>query len=430
MNPSYRQTEFYSFSRTRRTTANEFRPERAKEIPAVLKAPSDKGILCRGNGMSYNDSCLNDGGSILNTRHFNHFLKFDKSSASVQCQPAVKLLELFQLHQRMIPAVVPGSLNISIGGAIAHDVHGKNQYRQGSFGTHVQSIELNTGHSAFHCSKEKNIELFKATIAGAGLTGFIQQATIKLLPSSQVVEVQQQKYSELTTLLTEMRQGMEQFEYQAAWLDLLNKPRAVLLQANAIEHPQIINRIDKSYSLPPLRLIYPGFIKAFNRFYYHASRVKTPCPFIQFNQPLDKITNWNRLYGKKGLIQFQGLFSFENAQQHLAELLDIIKKYRATPCLAVLKTLGHNGEGYLSFCKPGFTIAVDFIHNEAARKAILSLNDYLCRNQGKVYLAKDMLLTREQFEQMYPEHEAFKAVLAEYQSPLRSDLGRRLGLCP
>lgn len=420
--------QFSNFSNAVQTTSNCLRPDNEGQLPSVF-TPSRRGLLARGNGSSYGDCCVNDKGVIVDTNRLNHLLSFDESSGVLICQGGVSFAELFLVSPHHIPPVIPGTLRATIAGGIANDVHGKNNHRAGSFGQHIQWLELQLGSQSLHCSPSENPELFYATIAGLGLTGIIKRVAIKMHKASHFVTAETKPYFDFESLLQQMQIQGVQYDYQVAWLDLLNQPRALLSLAN---HTELTNAESFSrFSIPklPFRLINTWIMRQFNRYYFKKNKANQQVLSLrQFNNPLDSILHWNRLYGKKGLLQFQAVFDTSTALITLKQLLQIIKNSEATPTLAVLKYFTKSGCGLLSFTQPGFTLAVDFINNQHAVEAIRAMNDYITLSRGKIYLAKDLLLTREQFTRQYPNHEKFSNLLTHYKSPMRSDLSHRLGI--
>jgi len=426
-----KKKKFISFNHCCSADSQEIRPEDEAELCQCFPFVKSNGILARGMGRSYNDCSLNDQGHIVNMNRMNHLIHFNENKAILECQGGVCLKDLFLPHPQYIPAVLPGTVNVTVAGCIANDVHGKNHPCEGSFADHIESFQLITGQEKRECSKTINPELFYATIGGLGLTGVITQVAVKLRCASRCVSYNSSLFTELDTLMQRMLKDKKNVEYQAAWLDLLNKPQSILFQAQHTQAPCKFNYHQITLPNLPLRLIYPFTMKLYNYYYsrFHQGK-KSSESLIKFNNPLDTIKNWNQLYGRKGFVQFQAVIPFDNAFNSIQHLIDIINREKATPTLAVLKILDRTAQGLLSFCQPGFTIAIDFIHNSAARKTISILNQFICEIKGKVYLAKDILLTKEQFQQMYPKHEAFKKILHDYNSPMQSDLGRRLGVLP
>jgi hypothetical protein len=347
----------------------------------------------------------------------------------LECQPGVTFKSLFSVHPDFIPPVIPGTVHATLAGGIAHDVHGKNNHKEGSFGTHVLWMDVLVGDTLIRCSRKQNSDLFYASIAGLGLTGFIVRLGLQMKKSSRFVQVQQEHYSSLESLMTFMTTKGLDYDYQVAWLDLLNTPHQGLLSlANYCEPVPYKKHLTLTVPKLPLSLINSWSMKCFNQLYSKRSLSQQSLSLEQFNNPLDKIQHWNRLYGPKGLIQFQAVFAEEQGYSLLSALLESIKKAKATPTLAVLKVLTQTGEGLLSFCKPGFTLAIDFINNEQAKQAIRNMNQYITDIKGSVYLAKDLLLTQEQCHSIYPKLDEFKQVLHKYNSSLQSDLSKRLGI--
>ena len=402
------------------------RPDHEEDL---IRYSGAEKILARGAGLSYSDSCFNENGYIIDTSRLNHFLSFDPETGIVVCQGGVPFKDLFLLHPEYIPPVIPGTLHATVAGGVAHDVHGKNNPHAGSFGQHIIWFDLLNKGKVIHCNREKNSELFYATLAGLGLTGIITRLALGLKKASRFVQVQNIKFLSLNELISYMSEQGIQYDYQVAWLDLLNNnPKAILSLANHSEPETVKERPTLKVPTLPIGLIKDWNMALFNRLYY---QYKKPSEFLsleQFNNPLDKLQYWNRLYGPKGLIQFQAVFATQNANETLEHLMQLIKRYKATPTLSVFKLFTQSGEGMLSFCKPGFTLAIDFIHNPAAKTAIAAMNQYVNEINGKVYLAKDLLLTPTQFKNMYEQHGQFTDVLSKLENSIGSDLSKRLGI--
>ncbi|MBA2710291.1 MAG: FAD-binding oxidoreductase [Tatlockia sp.] len=424
-----KNTKFSNFSRALHSHSTCFRLDNEAQIAPLMKKLATGGFLARGAGLSYSDCCLNNKGVIIDTSRLNHLLSFDESTGLLVCQSSVCFADLFLIHPDFIPPVIPGTLAATLAGGIANDIHGKNNHQQGSFGEHVQWLELQLGEDTYHCSKETNAELFFATIGGLGLTGLIKRVAIKMRQASQFVEARSEKYFNWNALLERMQDKGVEYDYQVAWLDLLNGPKALLSLANHCEKTNLSRQ--GQYKVPklPVRFINPWIMKLFNRLYFKVHSEKKRILYLShFNNPLDSIKNWNHLYGRNGLLQFQALFYKDLAPDALERLIEIIRNCQATPTLAVLKYFTQSGTGLLSFAEPGFTLAIDFINNKQAKKAILAMNEWITEKEGKIYLAKDILLNKEQFNRQYSKHEDFKNVVKRYQTKIRSDLSLRLGI--
>ena len=428
----HKKQAFSNFSRAINTTAQSFRPDDEEQLIDVLALDHGNELLVRGNGLSYSDCCVNHNGTIIEAARLNHMLSFDPETGIAVCQGGVTFSDLFLLDAKFIPPVLPGTLYATLAGGVANDIHGKNNPDASTLGHHIEWLELQIGHQSFHCSRTENEELFHATIAGLGLTGIIKKIAIRLRQASRFVAKQTEKFTSFTQLFEYMENEGLQYDYQVAWLDLLNQPRALLSlgkHVDATRQEKMNQKLPHRYTVPklPVRFISHTLMKQFNLFYYKraSTEVKT-LPLWQFNNPLDTIKHWNRWYGKNGLLQFQAVFDAEIAESTVEKLLTIIQSNGATPSLAVLKYFTETGAGLLSFAQPGFTLAIDFIHNQQARLAIKAMNQLITTIQGKIYLAKDLLLNRKQFYSMYPEQEKFCEILRRYHSPMSSDLSKRL----
>ena len=330
---------------------------------------------------------------------------------------------------RFIPPVIPGTLNATIAGGVAHDVHGKNNTAEGSLGHHILWLELIINNQVIRCNREDNSDLFYATIAGLGLTGIITRIALRLKKASNSVMVENIIFDSLKALTKHMSAHINHYDYQVAWLDLLNpEQRSILSLANHCT--SVSYTPEKKHTIPalPFSLIKSWNMKLFNKFFIKTKSMKEQMSLEEFNNPLDKVAHWNRLYGPKGLIQFQAVFDQEQALSTLEQLIKLIYLHKATPTLAVLKLFNQSGEGLLSFCKPGFTLAVDFVYNPQAKEAIKAMNQLITEIKGRVYLAKDLLLTSEQYQQMYQKQEQFSQVITDYKCSMRSDLAKRLGI--
>lgn len=401
-----------------------YRPEFLNQMDAMRDAQ-----LARGQGLSYNDSCFSKDGAIVLSERLSHIHHFDAHSGQLICEAGLPLRDLFTLHPNWMPAVVPGTLHATVGGAIAHDVHGKNHCHQGSFADHVLWLELQIQDKIYRISAREHPKLWRATIGGAGLSGIILRAGIQLIQQSHFIEVKNTHFSQYEALLDTMKNTGKSYGYQVAWLDLLHDNRSIL----SLAHPCNSGTAapTKYHTIPslPFSLLGNWNMKLFNRCYYqrHKDRHQR-MHFIDFNNPLDKLRNWSNMYGPKGLIQLQCSFPEDSAYHSLLSIRAILEKHNLVPFLSVLKLFGHAGKGYLSFPQPGFTLAMDFKNTSAAKVCMTELHDYLLSVQGRVYLAKDCFLSQGTFRKMYPEVDAFQQALQHYHSPMRSLLGKRLGI--
>lgn len=422
--------KFSNFSRAIFSESPCVRPDNENDLIDYIALEKPQKILARGGGLSYNDSCLNSNELIINTQRLNHLIQFDPEKGIAICQGAVTFKDLFLLHPEFIPQIIPGTVHATVAGGIAHDVHGKNNHHSGSFGHHIQWFELLIGETTIHCSRDENADLFFATIAGLGLTGIITRVALRLKKASRFVQIENQSFDSFESLIVTMSTYGLNYDYQVAWIDLLNpKPRAILSLANHCQsETDLKEHFHHKVPRLPFSLIKEWNMKLFNKFHFNHRKPKENLSLLNFNNPLDKISHWNRLYGPKGLVQFQAVFDQENAVSTIEKLLQLIRKHHAIPTLAVLKLFIQRGEGLLSFCKPGFTLAIDFNNNEQSKQAILAMNQLITDINGHIYLAKDLLLNQEQFQKMYQHNGQFLKILKNYSCIMNSDLSLRLGI--
>ncbi len=389
----------------------------------------DASVLPYGYGRSYGDSCLNEGGIVLDTSHLNRFIAFDEQSGVLCCEAGISLADILDV---MVPRgwflpVSPGTQFVSVGGAIANDVHGKNHHRAGTFGCHVTRLKLlrSTGERIV-CSPTENEQLFRATIGGLGLTGVILWAEIRLKPVvSPLIKMERIRYGSLAEFLQLSNESDEQFEYTVAWVDCLAKGKAtgrgLFMRGNHDEVPSAKGHLKRKLSLSvpidmPSLLLNTLSMKAFNEVCYHAQRqqhIQKTVPYASFFHPLDAILHWNRMYGKRGFLQYQCVVPSENGLAVMSELLQRIAHSGEGSFLTVLKKFGDvPSPGMLSFPRPGLTLALDFPYN--GRKTLQlfeQLDTIVCasgeQGEAAVYPAKDARMSAESFQAYYPQWEAF-----------------------
>ncbi len=438
------------WGRTSHASVLACRPERADEVQAALRVENAGGILAYGGGRSYGDAALNAGGRAILTGRLNRILAFDRETGEVTCEPGVTfrdLIDVFVPHGLMPPAS-PGTAFATIGGAVANDVHGKNHDRHGSFGDHVTAIELMLADgSTRQVSPSEDADLFHATIGGLGLTGFMRQIRVRLLAGAHPkVAVAERRIADLDAYLAAFAEIRDTATFSVGWIDALARGRA--LGRGILETAEFAasEASDSSGADTPERphkvpIDFPGFalnplaVRMFNAAYLARvgpsgrSRV---APLAKFLYPLDAILAWNRIYGKRGFYQFQCVLPDAEAPRGLRQLLETIAAAGRGSFLAVLKTLGGEGRGYLSFPIRGFTLALDFPRTRGIEDLLGGLERIVGDRGGRIYLAKDALVSAESFQAMYPKVDQFKAVLARVDPRARftSDLARRLGLKP
>lgn len=383
-------------------------------------------LLPHGLGRSYGDSCLNNGGSLLLTRGLNRYIAFDSDQGVLRCEAGVSLAEILDLvvpRGWMLP-VTPGTKYVTVGGAIANDVHGKNHHRQGTFGRHVRAFELvRSDGSRQVCSPTENEALFGATIGGLGLTGLITWAEIQLRPiQSTLIESDTVKFANLAEFFQINTESERDFEYTVAWMDChasgASLGRGHYIRGNHA-HAQLNPRPWKQGS-PKLAVPFdlPGFvlspptIKLFNFAYYHRQfrRVKQQLGgFDPFFYPLDAIRNWNRIYGRRGFFQYQFVLPLTDSTDLVSELFKRISRSGEGSFLAVMKTFGDvESPGWMSFPRPGITLALDFRNaGEKTLRLFRSLDEIVDEAGGALYPAKDARMSGDSFRRAYPRFDEF-----------------------
>jgi len=375
-------------------------------------------VLPFGKGRSYGDVCLNNEGCLLDTTNLNHFIHLDIENSTLKCESGVTLDQILNLivPQGFFLPVTPGTKHITIGGAIANDVHGKNHHNCGSFGNFVTKFALlKSDGKIYICSKHENSELFRATIGGLGLTGLILWAEIKLkrIPS-EFLQLEVIKFKSFEEFFELNSLSEKKFEYTVAWVDLtnggLNNIRGIFQRANHIGMFPKSQKTSKSFSFPfrlPFSLINDFTIFCFNVLYYSKQFEKRKEHFIHYEPffyPLDFIKNWNFFYGKKGFVQYQFVIPSENSLQNLKQLTNKIKSFGLNSFLTVLKSFGNfPSAGLLSFPKPGITLAIDFSFSNNLLKKLDYLDKMIIDFGGRIYPAKDSRMKPEIFRASFPE---------------------------
>lgn len=390
-----------------------------------------KTLLPFGLGRSYGDVCLNEGGILLNTRHLNRFIAFDVARGLLRCEAGVSLAEILAhcVPQGWFLPITPGTQFVTVGGAIANDVHGKNHHQAGSFGNHVLGFELlRSDGQRLLCSPTTESHYYNATIGGLGLTGLITWAELQLKPiAHRALQAETVKFAHLEEFFELSQHSDHYFEYTVAWIDCSAQGerlgRGLFFQGNHIQKADVPPqwRIPSRHYVMPVDL--PGFVlnpwtvKTFNTLYYHQQKTKTVRKLIDYRPffyPLDNILSWNRLYGKQGFLQYQLVIPAED-QRMITLILETIAASGLSSFLAVLKKFGTIASpGLLSFPRPGVTLALDFPIKGAQTFELLDyLDDIVSEVGGAVYPAKDARLSPRHFQSFYPQWEQF----AQYIDP-------------
>ncbi len=396
-------------------------PDRFAPFPELADQTT---ILPFGNGRSYGDSCLNIGGTLLSTRALNHFIEFDAQNGTLRCEAGVQLADILRLvapWQWFLP-VLPGTQYVTVGGAIANDVHGKNHHQTGTFGRHVRRLELlRSSGERIVCGPSERPEWFAATVGGLGLTGLITWAEMQLRPVPGLwMDVESIRCTDAQELIERSLESALDFEYTVAWIDCAAQHRrlgrGLLQRANHAQIGAAGPAAPRARPLrlpfaPPLSLITPATVRLFNSIHYrrHPRHVRSLVHYERFFFPLDRIDRWNRLYGPRGFYQYQCVIPAPRSGDVIRNLLQTIASSGEGSFLAVLKCFADRASpGLLSFPLPGVTLALDF-PNRGTRMAQLfaRLDTLVAEANGRLYPAKDARMPAHLFHNGYPHQNTF-----------------------
>jgi decaprenylphospho-beta-D-ribofuranose 2-oxidase len=433
------------WGRTTASAANVSAPADADAVVSAIERAGSRGLIARGLGRSYGDAAQNGGGDVLVTTSMDQVLEFDDLQGRIRVQAGAQLGALMRrlVPRGWWPAVTPGTRMVTVGGAIACDVHGKNHHRDGSFAQHVESLLLATpALGAVTVSPNHDADLFWATAGGMGLTGVIVEATLRLTPiETAYMRVRRWRCGDLDALLAALAASDATWRYSVAWVDCLARGRSLgrgVVEVGEHAPRQVVSSRKRpsrfepraSISVPDWwrpRVIRRWAARAFNEAWYRrvgAGVEDRLVPAWSFFHPLDAVGGWNRLYGRQGFLQYQIVVP-EGAESVLRQAMETIP----SPTLAVLKRFGAADRGHLSFPMPGWTLAVDAPAEVDGLPAVLDrLDDAVAAAGGRVYLAKDSRLRPELLREMYPRLAEWQAVRQRVDpaGKLVSDLARRL----
>ncbi len=413
----------------------------------------DRNFLAFGQGRSYGDSCLNDGGVLMPTCGLDRFIHFDASSGTLKCEAGVTLMSLldFCVPRGWFLPVTPGTRHVSIGGAIANDVHGKNHHRAGTFGCHVESfLLLRSDGSRTVCSRRSNPGLFAATIGGLGLTGIILWVELKLRPiETPYVAMESVKFGNLDEFFEISAQSDRDFEYTVAWMDCLasgkNFGRGIFLRGNHCmlsELPPVLaaklkrKKLVANKEMATVPFDFPEWslnrmsIQAFNFAYYNkqvAREKRSLVRYEPFFYPLDIVHDWNRIYGPRGLFQFQCVIPKSGSRDATKQLMKVVVDSGVASFLSVAKEFGEvESPGLLSFPRAGVTLNLDLPNcGQKTQKVLATLEAIVVDNKGAMYPAKDACMSKNSFELFYPKLGEF----SKFRDPrFSSSFARRVGL--
>ncbi len=399
------------------------------DFPSVTNGLHN-GALPVGMGRSYGDVCLLEDGNLLLTTGMNRLIDFDPETGLLTAEAGITLAQIldFAVPRGFFLPVSPGTKYVTLGGAIANDIHGKNHHLAGTFGNHITKFELvRSDGTRKLCSPTENLDFYAATIGGLGLTGFISWATLRLKPIvSRMIDYEGIQFHGIDEFLDLTNQSKD-IEYTVSWVDVTstgrNFCRGIFMQG---DHS---TKRDELKPSPEPKLVFPfeapGFVlnsvsvSLFNTAFFHKQinkRVVALQDYEPFFYPLDKVLHWNRMYGKGGLLQFQYVIPWEHAREGTVAILKEVAKSGLASFLAVLKAFGDvPSPGLMSFPKPGITLALDFpIKPDKSFPLFNRLADMVLEYGGHLYPAKDAAMTAAQFQAFYPQWQQF----ARYRDPL------------
>ncbi len=385
----------------------------------------DASLLPYAYGRSYGDSCLNDGGTLLDARGLDRMIAFDAATGVLRAEAGMSLAQVleFSVPRGWFLPVSPGTRYVSLAGAVANDIHGKNHHRAGTFGRHVRAFELLRSDGArLVCSLQENSELFRATVGGLGLTGLILWVEIALKPiQSAEFEVESIKFGDLDEFFSLSSESDESHAYTVAWVDCAASGaklgRGIFMRGNEAAEGELTTHTEARLSVPinaPGALLNPLTVRAFNTLYYHKQRAKVVRQrqhYAGFFYPLDAVQGWNKIYGSRGFLQYQFVLPYQGDPSAIKAIFKTIANSGMGSFLAVLKMFGDlPSPGMLSFPRQGVTLALDFPNQGAHTLELLEKLDEVVRAEGgRLYPAKDARMSARNFQHFYPQWRAFAA---------------------
>lgn len=420
----------HGWGRFPEASAEVLEPVDAEALSKIVTAKKKAGaMIARGAGRSYGDSSLSD--VLISSRFLDSFLGLDEESATIRCGAGISLDSVLKvcIPRGWFLPVLPGSKFVSVGGAIAADIHGKNHHLDGSFCDHVVELTLLLASGeVLNCSPQLNAELFHATCGGMGLTGFILDATLSCEQITSVAIKQKLLVAKNLSDCFELLEANSNSKYSVAWLDCLatgdSLGRSVLYLG---EHA---DRADKKTELkhksrigPRVPFDTPGFLinkfsmGIFNSSYFNLKKRSRAASIINYDAyffPLDNIGNWNRLYGSRGFLQYQFVLPSVSALEGISQVLQKVSGAGKGSFLSVLKKFGEENENLLSFPREGVTLTLDFKREKSLFPLLDKLDEIVLSHGGRIYLAKDARMSESVFKASYPKWENFLKIKTKH----------------
>ena len=442
--------ELSGWGRFPRARCHVFRPERRAAVAEVLRAKLAPTFIARGLGRSYGDAALNEEGGVVVDDRLDRVLAFDATTGALHAEAGLSIADLVRwwLPRGWFPPVTPGTKFVTLGGAIAADVHGKNHHRDGTIADFLDAFTLLTADGeTLRCSRTQHSDVFWATVGGLGLTGVILDAQLRLRPlESAWLGVEYRRARDLDAMLDLFASNDAGASYSVAWIDALARGgatgRGVVMHGDHASADEARAAGRTPFPAPragvttvpfdvPRAVLNPLGMRLFNAAYYAAHPEGRRLVGVErFFYPLDGIAHWNRLYGRRGLVQYQIVLPPAEAARGLATLLERLSGSGRPSFLAVLKRFGPAGHGLLSFPRAGYTLALDLPVRDGLVDFLRALDEIVLAHGGRVYLAKDATTTGAAVRAMYPRLEEFRAIKTRLdpRGVFSSSLARRVGL--
>jgi len=421
---------FVGFGSINKEYALDLKPIDVDEIKNIIKNSKSKSIIPRGSGRSYGDSAQLKNKKIIDLSNFKK-IKINHKSKTITAEAGITFDEIIKyiIPKGYFLPVTPGTRKLTLGGAIASDVHGKNHFCKGSFGNYVKAIKLIDGYGDLQIlknnkSNEEIKEKFWATVGGMGLTGVIIEATISLIKiENSYMKIKTLSFKSFNEILISMKKEIYKSEYNVAWIDSTSsKGRGVLFSANHLKNNDLVKINKKQYdhkiykkirqiNLPMkiFKILDINFLLfLLNKIYFLKNKFVKRISYknlFDYFYPLDGIENWNKFYGNNGFYQYQFLLP-NSSEDKILKILKFVKQKKFVSYVTVLKKLGNSKSGYLSFPEEGWTLSFDFPNNgKKTQKFLYSLDNLVSSYGGKIYLTKDVRMGPKFFKKSYKEYE-------------------------
>ncbi len=410
------------------------RPERLAGLGSAGQV-----VLPRGLGRAYGDAAVPSSAQtlVLETTRADRILDWDPAAGRLRCEAGLSLAEIVRLFlpRGWFPPVTPGTQHVTVGGCVACDVHGKNHHRDGSFGGHVErAVLLVADGRLVECGPERERELFLATVGGMGLTGLIVEVTLRLRPVETAwMVVESEGVPDLSAMVEGLEVASRDWPYTVGWIDGLARGtalgRGVLIRGRHASRAEAGGRAPsprRAWRVPldaPEWVLTPAAMRLFNGLYHrvHGGPARRRLvSYESFFYPLDAVRDWNRMYGRRGFLQYQCVVPRAAGREAVTALLERLAAAGAASFLAVIKDCGPAGEAYLSFPLEGVTLALDLPYRGPATEALVhALNTVVIEAGGRIYLAKDAVTRAEDFERMMPRLHEWRAVRCRWDPDRR-----------